>query len=787
MLKSYAKIRKQNKEKIHVPKTAQQTIPIDTVYEDGIFRMGTRYSKTYRFIDINYSIASEESKENIIKNYKDILNSFDSTVTVKITINNHKIDLVQFKDDVLLKLKNDERYDRFIREYNQMLLENMARCENIIQEKYITVTCYKKDVTDARIFFSRLFNDLSAHFSRLGSALIELNLNERLKILHDFYRNGEEEYFDFNLSYNAKTGRSFKDDICPRAPIFKNKYFQFGGKYGRVLYISKYPQFLKDKIVADLCSINKNLMYSMDIISIPTDEAVTETENRLLGIATNIANYSRKQAANNNFAGSIPYDMEKQQEEIKEFLDDLTVRDEKMMLVNITIVHLADSLEELDADTEVLKSIARSNVCELTPLFFASRQLDGLVTTLPIGINRLDTMVRTLLTESVAAFMPFRAQEIMEKGGIWYGNNAITNNMIICNKENLKNPNAFVLGVPGAGKSFLVKQEIELAMASTDDDILICDPEGEYDIIMQEFGGEIIEIYAGGKDYINAMDITLGYGDSGDPYKDKAQFILSLIESANRGTVSLEERSILDRCINIVYQNYEQTGIMPTLKTLRESLIEQPEPQAKSLALKMELFTIGSMDLFAHHTNVDTKSRVISYNIHKLDKNMKTMGLLVITDQIINRVNENWKNGKRTHIFLDEFHVVYSNPESATFFNSAWRQFRKRDAFPTGITQNVEYLLKDEEARSILSNTEFIVMLNQAAKDREQLAKLLKISDEQMSFITNSQPGSGLIKHGPNLVPFINKIPKHTFMYQTNTTNPNDRKEKLIQQGLLKR
>lgn len=787
MLKSYVKIRKQNKEKFNIPRNVQQTVPVDTVYEDGIFRIGTRYSKSYRFIDINYSVSSEESKENIIKNYKDLLNSFDSTVTVKITINNRKIDISQFKDDVMLKPKDDERYDRFISEYNKMLLENMAKCENIMQEKYITVTCYKKDINDARIFFSRLNNDLSAHFSRLGSALIELTLNERLKILHDFYRNGEEEFFDFDLSYSAKRGRSFKDDICPRAPVFKNKYFTLGDKFGRVLYISKYPQFLKDKIVSDLCSINKNLMYSMDIISIPTDEAVTETENRLLGIATNIANYSRKQAANNNFAGSIPYDMEKQQEEIKEFLDDLTVRDEKMMLVNITIVHLADSLEELDADTEVLKSIARSNVCELTPIFFASRQLDALVTALPIGINRLDTMVRTLLTESVAAFMPFRAQEIMEKGGIWYGNNAITNNMIICNKENLKNPNAFVLGVPGAGKSFLVKQEIELAMASTDDDILICDPEGEYDIIMKEFGGEIIEIYAGGKDHINAMDITLGYGDSGDPYKDKAQFVLSLIESANRGTVSLEERSILDRCINMVYQDYEKTGIMPTLKTLREALIQQREPQAKSLALKMELFTIGSMDLFAHHTNVDTGSRIISYNIHKLDKNMKTMGLLVITDQIINRVNENWKNGKRTHIFLDEFHVVYSNPESATFFNSAWRQFRKRDAYPTGITQNVEYLLKDEEARSILSNTEFIVMLNQAAKDREQLAKLLKISDEQMSFITNSQPGSGLIKHGPNLVPFINRIPKETFMYQINTTNPNDRKERLIKEGLLNR
>lgn len=786
MLKSYAKLRKQNKDSYKVPRTAQQTIPIDVVFQDGIFRMGNRYSKTYRFIDINYSIASEENKESIIKSYKDLLNSFDSNIIAKITINNRKIDMARFKEEVLLPLKNDEVFDPFIQEYNEMLLENMGKCENIMQEKYLTITCFKKDIKEARTFFSRLINELSTHFSKLGSALIELELNDRLKILHDFYRNGEEEFFDFDLSYNARRGRSFKDDICPRAPVFKKNYFQLGEKFGRVLYISKYPQFLKDKVVSDLCALNRNLMYSMDIITIPTDEAVTETENRLLGIATNIANYSRRQVANNNFAGSIPYDMERQQEEIKEFLDDLTVRDEKMMLVNITLVHLADSKEELDLDTDVLKTIARSNMCELTPIYFASRQLDALVTALPIGINRLDSMVRTLLTESVAAFMPFRAQEIMDKGGIWYGQNAITNNMIICNKETLKNPNMFVLGVPGSGKSFLVKQEIEFTMASTADDIIVCDPEGEYDVVMERFGGEVIEIYAGAKDHINAMDITLGYGDSGDSYKDKAQFILSLIESVNRGTVSLEERSILDRCINIVYQEYERTNVMPTLVTLRETLIRQLEPQAKSLALKMELFTLGSMDLFAHQTNVNTKSRVVSYNIHKLDKNMKTMGLLVITDQIINRVNENWKNGKRTHIFLDEFHVVYENPESAAFFNSAWRQFRKRDAYPTGITQNVEYLLKDEEARSILSNTEMIVMLNQAAKDREQLAKLLKISKEQMSYITNSQPGCGLIKYGANLVPFINRVKKGTLMYDVNTTNPNDRKEMLIQLGLLK-
>ena len=279
-------------------------------------------------------------------------------------------------------------------------------------------------------------------------------------------------------------------------------------------------------------------------------------------------------------------------------------------------------------------------------------------------------------------------------------------------------------------------------MASSDDDIIICDPEGEYDVIMNHFGGEVIEIYAGGKDHINAMDITLGYGDSGDSYKDKTQFILSLIESVNRGTVSLEERSILDLVrISIVYQKYEETGVMPTLVDLREELLNQPESQARTLALKMELFTLGSMNLFAHHTNVNTKNRIISFNIHKLDKNLKTMGLLVITDQIINRVNENWKNGKRTHVYIDEFHVVYSNPESATFFNSAWRQFRKRNAYPTAITQNVEYLLQDEESRSIFANTQFFIMLNQAANDAEELCKLLEISPEQMQYFKDVESG----------------------------------------------
>lgn len=547
-------------------------------------------------------------------------------------------------------------------------------------------------------------------------------------------------------------------------------------KYGRVLYLSNYPGFLKDEFVSKLCDLNKNLMYSMDIISVPTDEAVREVENKFLGVEKNITDWQIKQNQNNNFSAIIPYDMELQRKECKEFLDDLIVRDQRMMLCNITIVHLADSLEELDKDTETLKAVARKYVCSLEILYFSKRQLDGLQTALPIGVNKLN-IARTLLTESAAVFIPFRAQEIMDKGGIWYGQNAITNNPILCNKELLQNPNSFVLGVPGSGKSFLTKEEIEFIIMSTDDDILICDPEGEYDPIIEALGGQIVEIGTNSSDHINAMDMSEGYGDSGNSIADKSQFIMSLFEQldANHGGISPIDRSIINRCVAMVYQNAQQFSYVPTLKHLYNCLLQQSEPEAKSLAIKLELFTNGSLNIFAHETNVNIHSRVLSFNIFNLGKQLKTMGLLVITDALINRVNDNWRKGKRTHVFIDEIHVIFENEESATFFASAWRQFRKRDAYPTGITQNVKYLLSSQQGTSMLSNSLFIVMLNQSPNDREDLAKLLNISEEQMSYITNAQSGCGLIKYGGSIVPFVNKMPKG-LLYDLNTTKPSDRK-----------
>lgn len=768
MIKSFSKLKKQNKEEFRIPKTTQDMIPVDTVYKDGIFKIGNRYTKSYRFLDINYAIASKEEKTGLFLDYGDLLNSFDSSVMVKITVNNHKIDLHKFKEDILIPFKEDG-LDEYRKEYNEMLLDKLKESDDIVQEKYLTLTVFKNNVEEARSYFSRIGTELSSHFAKLGSGCIELNLEERLKILHDFYRSDESE-FNFDMKDNMRKGHSFKDLICPLAPEFKHKYFKLDNKYGRVLYLSNYPRFIKDSIVSELCNLNKNMMYSMDLISIPTDEAVKEIERKLLGVNTNITNWQRRQNANNNFSAVIPYDMEMQREECKEFLDDLTIRDQRMMLCNITIVHLADSKEELDNDTELLKSVARKFMCDLSILYFSSRQLDGLCTVLPIGLNRLN-IIRTLLTESASVFIPFRAQEIADKGGIWYGQNAITNNPIFCNKECLQNPNAFVLGVPGSGKSFLTKEEIEFIIMRTDDDILICDPENEYSNIIRKFGGEVIEISAGSKDHINAMDMKDGYGDSGDPVRDKSQFIMSLIEQVSRKGIDDLERSIIDRCVRETYMEFER----PTLKTLRAKLLEQQEKEAKALALKLEIFTDGSLDAFAHETNVDVNNRIVSYNIFKLGKQLKTMGLLVITDAMINRVNENFIKGKKTHIFIDEFHVVFENEQSAAFFNSAWRQFRKRDAYPTGITQNVEYLLDSVEASTMLSNSEFVVMLNQAYQDREKLGRLLNISDEQMSYITNAQSGCGLIKYGGILVPFVNKMPKGR-LYDLNTTKPSDRK-----------
>ena len=774
MMKTIKTIMTQDKERYKVPRRVQDVIPISCIWNDGIFRVGNKFAKSFKFTDINYMVASREDKENMFLTYSELLNSLDSGATTKITIYNHRMNEADFEGTSLMPMQGDWR-DEYREEYNHMLLDKAMNAEGVMQEKFITISIAKKTVEEARAYFARISADLQAHFAALGSKCVELSASDRLRVLHDFYRSGEENFFAFDARDMMKKGHDFRDYICPDSIEKYSDYLKIGERYARVIYLKDYASYIKDSMVSELTELNRNMMLSIDVIPIPTDEAVREVENRLLGVETNITNWQRRQNSNNNFSAVVPYDMEQQRKESKEFLDDLTTRDQRMMFAVITMVHTADTKEQLDSDTEALLSTARKHMCQMATLKY--QQFDGLNTVLPIGVRKINAF-RTLTTESLAVFMPFKVQEIMDKGGVYYGQNAISNNLILCNKANLLNQSAWLLGVPGSGKSFCAKGIMVPTILNSDDEILICDPEGEYAPMVEALMGDecaVIRVAAGGKDRLNAMYMVEGYGEN-DPIIVKSQFIMSLIEQIDSKGVGPQQKSIIDRCTRAVYRDAEQSGIVPTLSTLRDKLMQQPEPEAKQIALSMELFTTGSLDIFGQHSTVDLDKRVVVFDIHGLGAQLKPTGLLVITDTILNRVTLNWKRGKRTHVFIDEFHVVFENEFSASFFNSAWRQFRKRNAYPTAITQNVEYLLDSVQASTMLSNSEFVVMLNQAASDREKLAKLLNISNEQLSYITNADAGCGLIKYGSALVPFVNRFPKETKLYSLMTTRPGEGK-----------
>lgn len=771
MMKSLKAILRQDKEAYKVPKSVHDYIPINSIYNDGIFKVGNRFTKTFVFKDVNYLATGKENREKMYLAYSDILNSLDSNAVTKFTIVNHKRDQEDFENKILIPYK-DDGLDEYRREYNDMLQKKADDANNIIQEKFITVSVLKDNIEDARRYFKGLYNDLKLHFKNLGSELDEVSTKKRLHILHDFYRSGEEEFFRFDMKEMMQRGHNFKDYICPDSIERFDDCIKLGDKYARVLFFKEFASYVKDSMIAELTSLNKTLMFSIDILPIPMDEAIREVESRLLGIETNITNWQRRQNQNNNHSATVPYDMTLQHEEATEMLKDLSQNNMGMMCATMTLVHMADTKEQLDADTEALRSVARRNLCQLSVLKF--QQMDGLNTVLPIGCRKINAL-RTLTTGSLAVFIPFKVQEVQETGGIYFGENAISHNLILCNMENLLNQSMFLLGVPGSGKSFFAKLLIAFLSLNTDEDIVICDPEGEYAPLVKALGGTVVNIAAGGKDHINAMDMVEGYGDN-DPIADKTQFILSLIEQIDPSGVGANQKSIIDRCTKLVYRECKKKkSVTPTLVMLRKKLLEQPEEEAHDLALALELFTDGSLDVFAHKTNVDVNNRIIDYNIHDLGAQLKPSGLLTITDAMLNRVTSNWKKGKRTHIFIDEFHVVYANEFSAEFFNSAWRQFRKRNAYPCAITQNVEYLLASVQASTMLSNSEFIVMLNQASSDREELARLLKISPEQMNYITNVEAGHGLIKYGGTLIPFINKFPSDTKLYRLMTTKPSDK------------
>lgn len=775
MLKTLKMISRQEKEKLKVPRSVQDMIPVRTVYPDGIFEVAQgKYSRSYRFDDINYAVASGPDKESMFLKYSEILNSLDSGAVSKITVNNRRMDRREIARDILLPSRND-RLDEYRKEYNRILLEKALATTSMVQDKYLTISVFKNSIEDARTYFARVGAELQMHFSKLGSRLTELDAEERLKILFDFYRIGEESSFSFDMEDYAKKGHSFKDYISPDSIEVSDDFFMMGEKYGRVMFLKDYAAYLKDDIVTKLTDISRNLMLSIDIIPIPTDEAVREVENRMLGVETNAANWQRRQNANNNFTAMLPYDMELQRKETKEFLEDLTTRDQKMMFALVTVVHMADTKKQLDEDTEAIKTAARERMCQLATLKW--QQMDGLNTALPIGVRKID-VARTLTTESLAVLMPFRVQEISHKHGIYYGQNAISKNMIVADRQQLMNGNSFIVGVSGSGKSFAGKNEIVNLMLADDCDVILLDPEREYSSLVRAMGGEVIHISATSPNHINAMDLNKEYGDGANPVILKSEFVLSLCEqligSQNLGA---KQKSIIDRCTAGIYREYQSRGyegIPPTLQDFHRELLSQNESEAKEIALAIELFTDGSLNTFAKHTNVDTNNRLICYDILDLGKQLMPIGMLVVLDSILNRITRNRAQGRKTFVFIDEIYLLFQHEYSANFLFTLWKRVRKYGAYCTGITQNVEDLLQSHTARTMLANSEFLIMLNQAPTDRMELAKLINISSEQMDFIRDVNPGCGLIKVGSALVPFENKFPRNTKLYRLMSTKPNE-------------
>lgn len=773
MIKTLQTANRGEREKCKASRSVQKSIPIRRIYKDGIFQVGQKFSKTWIFRDINYSVASQDDKMDMFLGYCALLNALPTDATAKITINNRRLNQRELENAVLLPLKED-RLDQYRREVNRVILDKAGASNNLVQEKYITISVSKKSEKEARSFFARVHNDLVTYLSKLSSKAIEFSLNDRLRIFHDFFRPDDIQGFSFDLSRTMKRGHDFKDIICPDNLQVKNGHFEMGGKVGRVLFLRDYASFIKDSMISELTDFSRNLMLSIDIIPIPTDEAVKEMNKKVMAVETDITRWQQKQNMQNNFSAALPYDMEQMRKETKEFLDDLTSRDQRMMFATVTLVHIADTLEQLDADTETLQSIGRKNLCTFANLKY--QQEDGLNTALPYGLRRIHAL-RTLTTESTAVLMPFSSQEVMDRGGVYYGQNAISRNLIVCDRSELLNGNAFIFGVSGSGKSLTAKANIAQIIMNSDDDVMVVDPESEYAPIIREMGGEVIYISANSDNHINALDMTQGY-DEQNPVALKSEFVLSLCEQLiGAGKLGAKEKSIIDRCTARVYREYIKTftGTPPTLKEFHAELMRQPESEAGDIALAIELFTTGSLNVFAHQTNVNMDSRIIAFDILGLGKQLKTVGMLVVLDAILNRVTANRKKGKRTHIFIDEIYLFFAHEYSSNFLFESWKRFRKYNALATGITQNVEDCLHSPLARTMLANSEFLVMLNQAATDRAELAKLLNISEAQMSYVTNAEAGRGLIKVGSSLVPFVNDWPQDTELYKLITTKPNEK------------
>ncbi len=768
------KKRKKEKQKVvrkkrSVPRTTQKTLPYKCVCDNFLMKVDdNKYSKTYVFEDVNYSIAKQEEQESIFLSYCSVLNSFDTSADIQITVHNNRVNKDEFNRMVLLRYKGND-YDHYIDVYNEMLKDKMEKGQNgIIRKKYMTVTLQAPDLETARGKFGSIDLELTNAFKKIGSVITPLTSNDRVSLLKDIFKSVDEKIPELSeKDFKRQAERAY---CCPDYFEFKKDYFMWNNKYARTMFIKDMPSSLKDDMLTEIANTNLDVMITVNIAPVDPYKALKIVNHQLTSMRANKLQAEKKALRSGYTTDVINEDLKHSLIEAEELLDDLRSKNQKMFLNNIIIMVTADDIDELDNSTEAIEAVIRKQLCSVSTLKF--QQEKGLQSVLPLG-NCTLKIRRTLTTESTAVFLPFAAKEISQKNGMYYGLNAISNNMIIFNRLMLKNPNGFILGSPGSGKSFSAKREMLNVFLATDDDIIIIDPEREYTDLVAALNGETINVSPASTNYINPLDMSQDYSDEQSPLVMKSDFILSFCEClVGKQGLTAKEKAIIDRCLTNIYAEYLQNfdhDKIPTLMDFYENIKAQPEDEAQGLALSIELYIKGNLNVFAHKTNVNTSNRVVSYDIKDLGKQLKTIGMLIVLDYVWNRITVNRARGKRTWIYLDEIYLLFANEQSANFLYELYKRARKWGGVPTGITQNVEDLLKSETARSMLSNTDFVLMLNQATSDRIQLARLLNISDNLLTHVTSSESGSGLICCGGSIIPFVDKFP-HNELYDLMTT-----------------
>ena len=764
-------------------KSAQDSIPYRHIFPDGICHVGDKlYTKTLQFGDINYQIAQNEDKTAIFESWCDFLNYFDSTIKFQLTFLNTTANTKDFEKSVFIAPQADD-FDSIRTEYSEMLHNQLARGNNgLVKIKYLTFGIEAENIKIAKPRLERIENDLWNAFKRLGVQLTSLDGRERLKLMHNILRMSGNDPFAFEWKWLAPSGLSTKDFIAPSSFEFKEKgTFRTGDKYGAVSFLQILAPELNDRVLSDFLEMESNLIVTMHIQSVDQMKAIKTIKRKITDLDKMKIEEQKKAVRAGYDMDIIPSDLATYGGEAKKLLADLQSRNERMFLITFLVLNTADSKKELDNILLQASGIANKHNCTLIRLDYQQEQ--GFMASLPLGKN-LVPIQRSLTTSSTAIFVPFTTQELFQSGGeaLYYGLNALSSNLIMVDRKQLKNPNGLILGTPGSGKSFSAKREITNVFLITTDDIIVCDPEGEYFSLVQRLKGQVIKISPTSSQYINPMDINLNYSEDDSPLALKSDFILSLCELIVGGKEGLTpvEKSIIDRCVTLVYAEYlanPDPAKMPILGDLYDALGRQEEKEAKHIRSALEIYVTGSLNVFNHRTNVELANRLVCYDIKELGKQLKKLGMLIVQDQVWNRVTINRAEKRSTRYYMDEFHLLLKEEQTAAYSVEIWKRFRKWGGIPTAITQNIKDLLSSREVENIFENSDFVYMLNQAAGDRQILAKQLNISPHQLSYVTGSGVGEGLLFYGNVILPFVDKFPNNTELYSIMTTKLDETKQ----------